>query len=232
MHYILLILAPAARDRFIIDLRGPRPRTIRGAPRISIEDEPTSAARRAGRHRVSHRPRCPWRCAMCDLWRFTTREDTPAGAIPAQFAAARRWRERGEKISRIKLYNASNFFDPRAVPEAITARSARNSRARSGHRRVASVAHRARVDRFRDALGGRRSRSRWASRPRIRRRSTRLNKRMTIDDFARAPGSCGAAASRVRVFLLISALRPARGTGPWLLQSVEFAERAGPRPSR
>ena len=33
---------------------------------------------------------CPWRCVMCDLWRYTTPSDTPPGAIPAQVAAARR----------------------------------------------------------------------------------------------------------------------------------------------
>lgn len=27
---------------------------------------------------------CPWRCLMCDLWKNTTEERTPVGAIPAQ----------------------------------------------------------------------------------------------------------------------------------------------------
>ena len=31
---------------------------------------------------------CPWRCVMCDLWRYTTLEDTPVGAIPHQIADA------------------------------------------------------------------------------------------------------------------------------------------------
>jgi len=61
---------------------------------------------------------CPFTCAMCDLWRHTLDGPTPPGALPAQIAAALelpvdpqlgepRW---------IKLYNASNFTDPRAVP--------------------------------------------------------------------------------------------------------------------
>lgn len=62
---------------------------------------------------------CPFTCAMCDLWRHTLTGPTPPGALPAQIEAALaqapaipalpgpRW---------IKLYNASNFTDPRAVP--------------------------------------------------------------------------------------------------------------------
>src|SRR5213079_2716284 len=88
-------------------------------------------------------------------WRFTTRADTPAGAIPVQLDAALAfWRERGETVSRIKLYNASNFFDPGAVPEsdyeAIGARV-------SGLDQVIVESHPSlvgpRVDRFLDALG-------------------------------------------------------------------------------
>lgn len=66
---------------------------------------------------------CPWRCVMCDLWRYTIEQDTPVGAIPAQIAAARvtAMAEAGGgsgRISAMKLYNAGSFFDPRAVPES------------------------------------------------------------------------------------------------------------------
>lgn len=63
---------------------------------------------------------CPLRCTMCDLWQNTLDGPTPPGALPRQLAIALadlpaqpqpqpqpRW---------IKLYNASNFFDRRAVP--------------------------------------------------------------------------------------------------------------------
>ena len=30
---------------------------------------------------------CPWRCLMCDLWRNTTNETVPAGAIAEQIEA-------------------------------------------------------------------------------------------------------------------------------------------------
>lgn len=58
---------------------------------------------------------CPFACVFCDLWRYTTLAPTPAGAIPRQI-------ERGIEslsglgVERLKLYNASNFFDSRAVP--------------------------------------------------------------------------------------------------------------------
>ena len=92
MHYLTAYPdAPAARDRFIIDLRGPRPQHDPWRFQdLAIDDEPTERGdiARVGTIFLTGRE-CPWRCAMCDLWRFTTRDDTPAGAIPAQIAAAR-----------------------------------------------------------------------------------------------------------------------------------------------
>lgn len=63
---------------------------------------------------------CPFTCVFCDLWRFTLDGPTPRGALPAQLGEAlARWSAQGGRPgprTRIKLYNASNFFDPRAVP--------------------------------------------------------------------------------------------------------------------
>jgi radical SAM enzyme (TIGR01210 family) len=70
---------------------------------------------------------CPWRCVMCDLWRNTLPESTPAGAIPAQIEYALAEladalphpasSDSANTCSRhIKLYNAGSFFDPRAIP--------------------------------------------------------------------------------------------------------------------
>ena len=58
---------------------------------------------------------CPFTCSFCDLWRWTVDGPTPPGALPAQLA---RVLERLERPlpDRLKLYNASNFFDHRAVP--------------------------------------------------------------------------------------------------------------------
>lgn len=83
---------------------------------------------------------CPWQCAYCDLWKNTTTETVPSGAIPAQidFALHELARPQEEQrtalsavgverkrpadmavrnsASQIKLYNAGSFFDPRAIP--------------------------------------------------------------------------------------------------------------------
>ncbi|MGH9362079.1 MAG: radical SAM protein, partial [Thermoanaerobaculia bacterium] len=63
---------------------------------------------------------CPFTCVFCDLWRRTLNDPTPRRAIPAQLAVALAAAAAAEPsappLHRIKLYNASNFFDPRAVP--------------------------------------------------------------------------------------------------------------------
>lgn len=66
---------------------------------------------------------CPYSCVFCDLWRYTTPGPTPAGAIPAQLRSAldRHAAEIAavtETARHLKLYNASNAFDRRAVPPA------------------------------------------------------------------------------------------------------------------
>lgn len=58
---------------------------------------------------------CPFSCVFCDLWMQTLAERTPPGALPRQLTGAL---SAVEQRSLVKLYNASNFFDPRAVPVA------------------------------------------------------------------------------------------------------------------
>jgi len=60
---------------------------------------------------------CPFTCSFCDLWRYTIDGPTPRGALPRQIEDALASADAGS-CERIKLYNASNFFDPRAVPDA------------------------------------------------------------------------------------------------------------------
>ena len=72
----------AARDRFVLDRRGPRPRHDPWRHQgVLVEDERTADGRRARVATAFLTGReCPWRCTMCDLWRYTTVEDTPRGA--------------------------------------------------------------------------------------------------------------------------------------------------------
>src|SRR5262245_51546311 len=111
----------AARDRFVLDRRPPRvthdPWRLQG---VVLEDERAADGTIARVATVFLTGReCPWRCLMCDLWKYTTESDTPRGAIPRQIADARRQlADESRAIDQIKLYNAGSLFDPRAVPES------------------------------------------------------------------------------------------------------------------
>ena len=67
---------------------------------------------------------CPFRCLMCDLWKNTTDEVVPAGAIAEQIDHAL---ARLPTCQQVKLYNSGNFFDPLAIAReeypAIAART-------------------------------------------------------------------------------------------------------------
>lgn len=56
---------------------------------------------------------CPYQCLMCDLWKNTTDEPVPPGAIPAQIEYAL---ARMPKVKHLKLYNSGSFFDGGAIP--------------------------------------------------------------------------------------------------------------------
>ncbi|HEV2671498.1 MAG TPA: hypothetical protein VGU74_10410 [Gemmatimonadales bacterium] len=58
---------------------------------------------------------CPFTCSFCDLWRWTLDGPTPPGALTIQLGRALE-AVRPALPDRLKLYNASNFFDRRAVP--------------------------------------------------------------------------------------------------------------------
>src|SRR6185295_5330636 len=68
---------------------------------------------------------CPFSCVFCDLWRHTIDGPTRRGALPAQIEKALAAAGPIPDGAQVKLYNASNFFEPRAVPpeddEAIAA---------------------------------------------------------------------------------------------------------------
>ena len=110
----------SARDRWVVERRPDRspydPWSHQG---VLVEDERQADGRVRQVATVFLTGReCPWRCAMCDLWRYTTTTDTPAGAIAAQVASARAWLASNQvDVAALKLYNAGSFFDPRAVPE-------------------------------------------------------------------------------------------------------------------
>lgn len=66
---------------------------------------------------------CPFACSFCDLWQWTIDGPTPTGALSGQVEGALT-AHTAPVPDRVKLYNASNFFDQRAVPAADAKRIA------------------------------------------------------------------------------------------------------------
>ena len=58
---------------------------------------------------------CPFTCSFCDLWQWSIDGPTPPGALAQQVEHALDALG-GALPDRFKFYNASNFFDKRAVP--------------------------------------------------------------------------------------------------------------------
>lgn len=181
---------------------------------------------------------CPWRCVMCDLWKTTLLEVLPPGAVLRQldFALAElglpRDRVEPSAVRQIKLYNGGSFFDPRAIPpvdyEGIAARV-------GGFERVIVECHPAFVGdasvRFRDLL----TRAAPLSCPPVLEIAMgletvhpealeKINKRMTLDHFARAAEFLRQNDLALRAFVLV---RPPfiqeREALDWAERSVEFA---------
>jgi archaeosine synthase beta-subunit len=233
---------PAAaieRDRFVLDRRGPRPQHDPFRHHgVIVEDERDRDGRRARVATVLLTGReCPWRCTMCDLWRYTTLADTPRGAIPAQIADARASIASDPvPVTAVKLYNAGSFFDPRAVPEADYEAVAA---VLAGLPQVIVESHPAlvgpRVDRFLAALE---RHGDPADLPRLEvamgletahpEALDRLNKRFTLGGFTRASRMLADLGVALRVFLLISPpFVPVDEQDAWLQASVDAAFSCG-----
>jgi hypothetical protein len=225
-----------ARDRFVLDRRPPResldPWRSQG---LLVEDERAadgSIARVATLFLTGRE--CRWRCVMCDLWRYTTEADTPPGAIAQQVAEARRTLDEShEVVTQLKLYNASSFFDPLAVPEhdyeAIAAHS-------TGLSRVIVESHPSligpRTSRFLETLASLQSSPALEVAMGLETAHPvaleRLHKRMTIDAFLDAARRLASLGVALRVFLLVHPpFVPRTEQDEWLCRSVDVAFSAG-----
>lgn len=110
-------MSASAADRRIRGLRGPKPKVDPWkAHGVLLEEErrPDGRVERALTVFLAG-SECPFTCSFCDLWRFTIDGPTPVGALPKQIEDTLR-SVNGPLADRLKLYNASNFFDRRAVP--------------------------------------------------------------------------------------------------------------------
>lgn len=178
---------------------------------------------------------CPFTCLFCDLWKNTTDERVPVGAIPEQidFALARLPAAR-----HIKLYNSGNFFDAQAIPpEDWSSIADRVRRFRTviveNHPKLCGET----CVRFRDLLRAREnslSPSGGEGGPELEIALgletvhpgvlPRLNKRMTVDDFDQAVRFLRVNDISVRAFILLKP--PFLGEADavtWCLRSVEHA---------
>lgn len=166
---------------------------------------------------------CPFTCIFCDLWQQTLDGPTPPGALPAQLRAGLT-QSGPQRVHRVKLYNASNFFDPRAVPpadfealagllapfDAVTVES---------HARTVGP----RCREFADRLTGKLEVAigletvHPGALP-------RLNKKMTLADFDRAARWLAAHRIGLRAFVLVGApfVPPEQSVG-WAVRSAEHA---------
>ena len=236
---------PSARD--VRSLRGPRAVVDPAVP-VAVWNEmevarpgisvPTRVVILAGAE-------CRFTCAMCDLWRHTLAEPTKPGRLPDQVRLALDlpWQDATgahvradaavaahEPFRWIKLYNGSNFFDPRSVPSddlpAIADLVVGFSRVVvENHPRLTDDA----VPRFRDRC---RARLEVAMGLETVHEDVlaRLNKKMTLDDFAAACARLTSWDVDIRAFVLLGLpwVEPAAAV-EWCGRAVGFAAAHGVR---
>ncbi len=102
-------------DQSILSLRGPRNRVDPWIPySFFCEDERSATGEIVPVATIFLTNReCPWHCLMCDLWKNTLTSTVPLGAIPAQIDYAL---QSLPKAQQLKLYNSGSFFDKKAIP--------------------------------------------------------------------------------------------------------------------
>lgn len=168
---------------------------------------------------------CAFHCLMCDLWKNTTDTTIPVGAIPDQIEWAL---ERIQNAKHLKLYNSGSFFDLRAIPE-------------DDYPRIASLVSHFEtviVESHPKLIGDKCLRFRDMLKPELHVALgletvnpdllLRLNKKMTLQDFAHSVSFLNTHGILARAFIL---LRPPFLTEQegiyWAERSLDFAFRVG-----
>lgn len=208
--------APGRSTAWIRSLRAPKPELDPWLPWAAESERERDRQGRiveVGTAFLTNRE-CPFTCLMCDLWQYTTDASVPPGAVDRQVEIAL---ERLPDIRQVKLYNAGNFFDDRAIApgdrDAIARRIGHlDATVLENHPRMVDE----RVRGFQEAAGSQIDVAMGleTAHPEVLRR---LNKGMTLDDFAAAAERLLSWDVQVRAFIL---LRP-----PWLSEAegVEWA---------
>jgi len=165
---------------------------------------------------------CSFKCVMCDLWRHTLDEKTPVGAIPKQIGYAL---ERLPPADEIKLYNNGNFFDRKAIPRADFPAI---SKLVSGYSNVILENHPKLCNHsilpFQEMLSGTMEIAMGLEtiHPEV---LPKLNKQVTMENFARAARFLHDHSINSRAFILLNPpfLTNREENIEWCLKSVEFA---------
>jgi radical SAM enzyme (TIGR01210 family) len=168
---------------------------------------------------------CPFRCLMCDLWKNTTTQRVPAGAVPGQIEQAL---AALPPVAHVKLYNAGNFFDAQAIPPGDLPRIAELM---APYRSVIIECHPLlvgpRCEAFARRLQGELQVAMGLEtiHPDV---LPRLNKRMTLADFERATRFLVQRGIPVRAFILLRPplLEEEEGLA-WARQSIDWAQEIG-----
>jgi radical SAM enzyme (TIGR01210 family) len=164
---------------------------------------------------------CPFRCLMCDLWKYTTDRRVPDGAISRQIELAL---GNLPPAKHAKLYNAGNFFDAQAIPPGDHERIASlvasfRSVVIECHPLLVGACCLAFRDRLRPALQV--AMGLETVHPGV---LARLNKRMTLDDFEQATRFLTANGISVRAFILLRPPFLDEDEGiEWAKRSLDFA---------
>ena len=110
-------MSPSAIDQRIRGLRPPKARVDPYTAHASLVEEERRPGGKIERALTVFLAgaECPFTCSFCDLWQFTIDGPTPPGALTGQLGKVLDALD-GPQPDRLKLYNASNFFDERAVP--------------------------------------------------------------------------------------------------------------------
>ena len=217
----------AARDQWILAKRGPRAALNAFEPYAFLSEEECASGGEVVPVSVIFltNRECPFHCVMCDLWRNTLTESLPEGAIPKQIDFAL---ERMPRARVLKLYNSGSFFDPGAIP--VEDYSAIAERVRK-FERVIVECHPAFLGRgcveFRDLVDGKLEVAMGleSAHPEVLKR---LNKRMTLEQFAEAARFLQRNEIDLRVFILVQApFVKAAESAYWAERSLEFAFECG-----
>jgi radical SAM enzyme (TIGR01210 family) len=168
---------------------------------------------------------CPYRCLMCDLWKHTTNDTVPVGAIPAQIDYAL---SRLPSAKHLKLYNSGSFFDRSAIPlsdyQAIADRI-------SSFETLVVESHTAFIGKevlhFKELIKPKLEVAIGLEtiHPEV---LPRLNKRMSLSDFEEAVRYLGSEGIATRAFILLRPPYLSEGEGvKWAKKSMDFAFSTG-----